>query len=61
MKPRCAVCRRPTEPYVMVGSEAIGPTCARKMGLTRRTKGVSVPSKRARAPVDDKQLRLFDL
>ena len=34
MKPICAMCGRPTTPYVMIGREAIGPKCARRAGLT---------------------------
>lgn len=33
MKPRCVFCNRPTEPFVMIGSEAVGPKCAKKQGL----------------------------
>lgn len=36
MKARCAMCGRPTEPAVMIGAEAIGPTCARRAGLLGR-------------------------
>lgn len=31
---KCAMCGRPTTPYVMIGNEAIGPKCARRAGLT---------------------------
>ena len=34
MRPICAMCGRPTMPFVMIGSEAIGPKCARRAGLT---------------------------
>ncbi len=34
MKPICAMCGRPTSPFVMIGREAIGPKCAAKAGLT---------------------------
>lgn len=33
MKYRCAFCGRITEPAVMIGAEAVGPTCARRAGL----------------------------
>lgn len=33
MKLRCAFCGRPTEPAVMIGTQAVGPTCARRSGL----------------------------
>lgn len=32
---KCAICGRPTlKPAVLLGAEAIGPTCARRAGLT---------------------------
>lgn len=34
MRPICAMCGRPTMPYVMIGREAVGPKCAQKAGLT---------------------------
>lgn len=34
MRPICAMCGRPTAPFVMIGNEAIGPKCARKAGFT---------------------------
>lgn len=37
MKYRCAFCGKPTEPYVLIGSEAVGPKCAKRAGLTRKT------------------------
>ena len=33
MKPICAMCGRPTMPFVMIGREAIGPKCAQRAGL----------------------------
>lgn len=30
----CAICGRRTEPFVFVGTEAIGPKCAQRAGLT---------------------------
>ena len=33
MKVTCALCGRPTTPFVMIGREAIGPKCAAKAGL----------------------------
>lgn len=38
MKLTCAICGRKTEPFVFVGSEAIGPRCAAKAGFTRNKK-----------------------
>lgn len=37
MRPICAMCGRPTAPFVMIGNEAIGPKCARKAGFTKKT------------------------
>lgn len=34
MRAYCVLCGRPTMPFVMLGSEAVGPTCARRAGLT---------------------------
>lgn len=34
MRPICAMCGRPTTPFVLIGREAIGPKCAKKAGLT---------------------------
>lgn len=34
MKHVCAICGRRTVPFVMIGSEAVGPKCAQKAGLT---------------------------
>lgn len=34
MKLICAMCGRPTTPFVMIGREAIGPKCAKRAGLT---------------------------
>ena len=54
MRSRCAICGRPTEPAVMIGSEAVGPRCARKAGLyaVAATKGSRVRhvGRRTRAP-----------
>lgn len=35
MRPLCTICRRPTTPFVFIGREPVGPTCARKLGLTK--------------------------
>lgn len=34
MRAICAMCGRPTMPFVMIGREAIGPKCAKRAGLT---------------------------
>ena len=36
MKPICSVCGRRTMPFAYLGSEVIGPNCARKLGLTKK-------------------------
>ena len=36
LRPICAMCGKPTKPYVLIGREAIGPKCAARAGLTRR-------------------------
>lgn len=36
MKPICSICGRRTLPAVYLGSEVIGPTCAKRLGLTKR-------------------------
>ena len=45
MMDRCAVCGRPTTPYAYIGSEALGPHCARRMGIV---KGKTVKGSRIR-------------
>jgi hypothetical protein len=64
MKFRCAICGRPTQPFVTIGSDVIGPKCARRAGLlpsrmprgskARFTKPVPI------AREDDKTLDLFE-
>lgn len=34
MRPICALCGRPTTPFVMIGREAVGPKCTARAGLT---------------------------
>lgn len=36
MKPICAICGRRTMPAVFIGTEAVGPTCAKKIGLSKK-------------------------
>jgi hypothetical protein len=36
MKPICSICGRRTTPFAFLGSEVIGPNCARKLGLTKK-------------------------
>lgn len=36
MRTRCAICGKPTQPAVMIGSEAVGPKCAKRAGLSRK-------------------------
>lgn len=35
MRPICTICGRRTTPFVFIGLEPVGPTCARNMGLTK--------------------------
>ena len=35
MRPVCTMCGRRTTPYVFIGLEPVGPTCAKRMGLTK--------------------------
>lgn len=64
MKFRCAICGRPTKPFVTIGAEIVGPKCARRAGLlpSRMPKGSRVrftkPSPVARE--DNKTLDLFE-
>lgn len=37
MKPICSICGRRTVPFAFLGAEVIGPTCARRLGLTKKT------------------------
>lgn len=36
MKPICTICGRRTTPFVFIGLEPVGPSCARAMGLTKK-------------------------
>lgn len=63
---RCALCSRPMlSAFLMIGSEPIGPVCARKWGLSKlsnkRGSTVVRVAKQARrsAPVDTLTLDLF--
>jgi hypothetical protein len=35
MRPICTMCGRRTTPFLFIGLEPVGPTCARNMGLTK--------------------------
>lgn len=37
MRLRCAFCGKLTVPFVMIGTEAVGPKCAKRAGLNRKT------------------------
>ena len=39
MRPVCTMCGRRTTPFAFIGSEPVGPTCARSMGLTKKKIG----------------------
>ncbi|MEN6536668.1 MAG: hypothetical protein ABFD89_23635 [Bryobacteraceae bacterium] len=63
----CAICGRSTaKPAVLIGSEAIGPTCARRAGLIQAAKKSGKTSRvqlfsRAAAPREDTRTRdLFE-
>lgn len=36
MKPICVMCGRYTTPFAFIGTEPVGPNCARKLGLTKK-------------------------
>ena len=60
----CALCGRRTAPFAFIGAEAIGPTCARRAGITpaklKATKGTRLRYVRTAAVrVDDLQGDLF--
>ena len=52
MRMICAICGRPTMPFVMIGREAVGPKCARKVGLvpSKALKGSRLRFSKARPP-----------
>lgn len=35
MRPVCTICGRRTTPYLFIGLEPVGPSCARNLGLTK--------------------------
>lgn len=37
MRLRCAFCGKLTVPFVMIGTEAVGPKCAKRAGLNRKS------------------------
>lgn len=41
MRPVCSVCGRRTTPFLFIGQEPVGPTCARSLGLTKKKAGKS--------------------
>ncbi len=49
---RCCICGRPTHPYLMIGAEAVGPSCAKRLGLSRKAlpKGSKVRFVKPAAP-----------
>lgn len=62
MKLVCAICGRRTVPFVMIGSEAVGPKCAAKAGLTpgKAAKGSRLKFTRAK-PGKKNEPRMGDL
>jgi len=63
MRPVCTVCGRRTTPFVFIGLEPVGPSCARNMGLTKnkQVKGsrIRFVSYRPKRAVQDQTLDLF--
>lgn len=61
---RCAICGRVTlQPAVMLGSEPIGPKCARRAGLltlTKRRGSRVAPSRRLATKRDGRTRDLFE-
>lgn len=59
---RCGVCGRLTVPFALYVGVAIGPTCARRQGLTparsRRNSRITFPKRPAPAPAPE-NLELF--
>lgn len=35
----CTICGRRTTPFVFIGMEPVGPSCARSLGLTKKKAG----------------------
>ena len=62
MRPICAMCGRPTAPFVMIGREAIGPKCAKRAGLTpsKAPKGIRLRFVKAK-PVREEFPQTLDL
>lgn len=62
MRPVCTICGRRTTPYLFIGLEPVGPSCARNMGLTktRATKNSRVRFA-AYKPVTQAQSKNLDL
>jgi hypothetical protein len=62
VKPICTVCGRRTKPFVMLGTEPIGPKCAVKAGLTpgKAAKGSRLTFTRAK-PGKKNEPRMGDL
>lgn len=64
MMHRCAICGRPTSPFAVIGSEVVGPKCAKRAGLvpSRMPKGSKVKfAKSQPVPKDDCQtMDLFE-
>lgn len=63
MKQICAMCGRPTMPFVMIGREAVGPRCARKAGLvpSKAPKGTRMRFVREKATPQPKGHETLDL
>ena len=63
MRPLCTICGRRTTPFLFIGLEPVGPSCARNLGLTKKKAGKNARVRfAAYKPVktpDHKNLDLF--
>lgn len=64
MRPVCTICGRRTTPFLFIGNEPVGPSCARNLGIT---KGKAGKSSRVRfaaykpvRPVTEQNMDLFE-
>ena len=64
MRPLCTICGRRTTPFVFIGLEPVGPSCARSLVLTKKKAGRNsrvrfAAYKPTRATAHDNQGDLF--
>lgn len=64
MKPVCTICGRRTTPFVFIGLEPVGPSCARNLGLTKAKAGknsrVRFAKYKPTRTLESKNLELFE-